>query len=237
MWWKRRPVSEEATPPSEAKKERPHRAADERDRGDRGEGPLPEETSTVKVVDRRWWARNEPENDDAARSAKPTYIEELETQLTQKDTLLTEYAARYTTAAKEFEDTRARLRKEVSKDVEREKRRVLASFLEIIDNLDRAIDTSSAASDSNPSVANLLQGVELVRQQFLLTLNSYGVERIEAGAASFDPNLHDAISVVPVTDAERDSVVIDVVTPGYRLGDEVLRPATVTVGKLVPAPQ
>lgn len=230
-------MSEQASPPSEVRKERPRGAANERDWGDGGEGALPEETPALKVVDRRWWARNEPENDDAARSAKPTYIEELETQLTHKDTLLTEYVARYTTAAKEFEDIRARLRKEVSKDVEREKRRVLSSFLEIIDNLDRAIDASSAASDSNPSLANLLQGVEMVRQQFLLTLNSYGVERIEAGAASFDPNLHDAISVVPVTDAERDGVVIDVVTPGYRLGDEVLRPATVTVGKLVPAPQ
>ena len=230
-------MSEQATPPNKVGKERPSGAGDERNRDDRGEGTLAEETPAVRVVDRRWWARDEPENHDAARSDKPTYIEELETQLAHKDTLLADYAARYKTAAKEFEDTRVRLRKEVAKDVEREKRQVLTSFLEIIDNLDRAIDASHAASDTGSGAVSLLQGVEMVRQQFLLTLNSYGVERIEAGAAPFDPNLHDAISVVPVTDTERDDVVIDVVTPGYRLGDEVLRPATVTVGKLAPAPR
>ena len=228
-------MSERSAPPNEVEKEHPSGPADARDRD--GEGDLPEEAPAVRVVDRRWWARDEPQNDDAARSDKPTYIEELETQLAHKDTLLTDYAARYKTAAKEFEDTRVRLRKEVAKDVEREKRRVLTSFLEIMDNLDRAIDASRDASDPSPGVVSLLQGVEMVRQQFLLTLHSYGVERIEAGAAPFDPNLHDAISVVPVTDTERDDVVMDVVKPGYRLGDEVLRPATVTVGKLAPAPQ
>lgn len=204
-------------------------------RADKGEVGLAGDAPDVKVVDRRWWARDAAEHDEGARSDKPSYIEDLETQLADKDKLLTDYAARYKAAANEFEETRVRLRKEVAKDVEREKRGVLTSFLEVLDNLDRAIDASRDASDDHPGVVKLLNGVEMVQQQFLLTLGRYGVERIDAGGAPFDPNLHDAISVAPVTDTAREDIVVDVVKPGYQLGDEVLRPATVTVGKLAPA--
>jgi molecular chaperone GrpE (heat shock protein) len=230
-------VSNRSTPPEGTETERPIAPAEDRGRDGEAEADQSEETPDVRVVDRRWWARDDSESPEGARSDKPTYVEELETQLVHKDELLTDYAARYKTAAKEFEDTRVRLRKEVAKDIDREKRRVLASFLDIVDNLDRAIAASRDAADDSPGVVSLLTGVEMVRQQFLLTLNSYGVERIEAGGTQFDPNRHDAISVVPVTDSEQDGVVINVVKPGYQLADEILRPATVTVGKLAPEPQ
>ena len=229
-------MSDRYAPPEGTEAEHPGGPAGGDDRGGDPEVTLSEETPDVKVVDRRWWARKDSDS-DGTRSDKPAYVEELETQLAHKDGLLSDYAARYKTAAKEFEDTRVRLRKEVAKDVDREKRRVLTSFLEIVDNLDRAIEASRETADDSSGVVSLLTGVEMVRQQFLLTLHSHGVERIEVGAARFDPNRHDAISVVPVTDPERDDMVIDVVKPGYQLGDEVLRPATVTVGKLARAPQ
>ena len=110
----------------------------------------------------------------------------------------------------------------------------MATFLEVLDNLDRAIEASRDASTDNQGVLNLLKGVKMVRQQFLTTLQSYGVERIEASGESFDPNLHDAISTVLVNETEREDIVIDIVKPGYQVNDEVLRPATVTVGKLAP---
>ena len=78
----------------------------------------------------------------------------------------------------------------------------------------------------------------MVRQQFLATFDGHGVQPIDAAGEPFDPNLHDAVSTVPVTETDREGRVIDVVTPGYRVEDEVLRPARVTVGKLVsPAPE
>ncbi len=203
----------------------------------------PESDATVRVVDRRWWARPEvsDEDDGSGGSSKPTYVAELERklgeldrQLEEKNALLKEYAAKYTAAAQEFDDTRVRLRREVAKDVDRETRRVLASFLEIIDNLDRAI---AAAGDAD-GVSGLHEGVVMVRQQFLTTLDSHGVQPIDAVGEPFDPNLHDAVSMVPVTETDREGRVIDVVTPGYRVADDVLRPAAVTVGKLAsPAPE
>ena len=214
------------------------RARDQRT--NRGAADVPdvgaaEDDRNVRVVDRRWWARSDGADDGhGTRSDKPSYIEELEKKLADKDELLKDYAAKYRTAATEFDETRARLRKEVAKDVDRERRTVLASFLEVVDNLDRAIAASREAATGNPGALAMLQGVEMVRQQFLATLNTYGVVPIDASCQPFDPNLHDAVSTVPVTDASQNSVVIDVVKPGYSISDDVLRPAVVTVGKLTP---
>jgi molecular chaperone GrpE len=105
---------------------------------------MPEEhDSPVKVVDRRWWARGESGAAESAESSlKPTYVEELERKLAEKDKEAQEYLTKYRRASQEFEDARARMRKELAKDAERSRREVLVCFLEVIDNLDRAIDAA-----------------------------------------------------------------------------------------------
>ena len=183
------------------------------------------EPAEVRIVDKRWWAQEE--SSDEARSTKPSYVAELEQQLADKDELIKNYAEKYKKAAKEFEQTRTRVRRDVEKDVEREKRKVLSSFLEIIDNLDRAIEAGRSASTNSA----LLKGVELVHQQFLTMLDGYGVTQINANGEVFDPNLHNAISTVPVNDVKLHNIIIDVVKLGYKVENEVLRHASVTVGK------
>jgi molecular chaperone GrpE len=184
----------------------------------------------VKVVDRRWWARGEDSESNAAADAstKPTYVEELERSVAEKDKQVQEYLTKYRQAAQEFEEARARMRKELAKDAERSRREVLVSFLEVIDNLDRAIE---AATQADAPANALLQGVELVRQQFLGKLEGLGVQRIEMGSAGFDPLLHEAVSVVPVNDPAQEGRIVGVVRHGYRIGSEVLRPALVAVAK------
>jgi molecular chaperone GrpE len=185
----------------------------------------------VKVVDRRWWARGEdPEGGSTERtSLKPTYVEELERQIAEKDKQVQEYLGKYRQAAQEFENARARMRKEVAKDAERGRREILISLLEVVDNLDRAIDAARQAGTSTSDP--LLQGVDLVRQQFLAKLDGFGIRRIEPGNDLFDPSLHEAVSAVPAADPSQDGRVVGVVRPGYKIGDEVLRPALVAVAK------
>lgn len=180
----------------------------------------------VKVVDRRWWARGD-DGGAPERSTKPTYVEELEQQLAEKDRLAQEYIAKYRQAASEFEESRLRLRREISKDVERGRREILADLLEVVDNLDRAIESSrqSATADA------LLQGVEMVRRQFLSKLEGLGVKRIDVDGAEFDPLRHEAISTVPAQRPEDDGRVVGVVRHGYAIGEDVLRPASVAVAK------
>jgi molecular chaperone GrpE len=193
----------------------------------------------VKVVDRRWWARGDdggaPRAGEAAQ--KPTYVEELERRAADAEKQAQEYLGKYRQASQEFEDARARMRKELAKDAERSRRDVLVSLIEVVDNLDRAIDAagkaprpgSGQAGDTSPDL--LLQGVEMVQQQFLAKLDGFGVKRIDALGKEFDPTLHEAVTAVPAADASSEGRVMGVITHGYRIGDEVLRPALVAVGK------
>ena len=188
----------------------------------------------VKVVDRRWWARGDDAVGDAPRgSSKPSFVEELERRLAEAENQAKEYLGKYRQAAQEFEDARARMRKELARDAERSRREVLISLLEVVDNLDRAID---AAKVSGKDVADpLLQGVEMVRQQFLAKLDGFGVKRIDTQGAVFDPLLHEAVTMVEAASPDADGRVVGVIAHGYRVGDEVLRPALVAVGRLQPA--
>lgn len=185
----------------------------------------------VKVVDRRRWREDGESNPEAApqTSRKPTYVEELEQKLAQREKEAEEYLAKYRQASREFEDARARMRKELAKDAERSRREVLISLLEVVDNLDRAIDAAQNAGTAPNDP--LLQGVGLVRTQFLAKLDGFGVKRIQSEGAVFDPLLHEAVSAVPAADPSQDGRIVGVVRHGYRVGEEVLRPALVAVAK------
>jgi molecular chaperone GrpE len=181
----------------------------------------------VKVVDRRWWARGDDGVAPAERS-KPTYVEELERQLAEKDKTAQEYIAKYRQAASEFEESRLRLRREISKDIERARRETLSDLLDVVDNLDRAIDAAEKGSSRDA----LLQGVQIVQRQFLAKLESLGVKRIDSEGAAFDPLKHEAVSTVPAATAEDDGRVVGIIRHGYTIGEDVLRPASVAVAKI-----
>ncbi|HEY7056725.1 MAG TPA: nucleotide exchange factor GrpE [Vicinamibacterales bacterium] len=185
----------------------------------------------VKVVDRRWWARGDDGEGAAAHpsSLKPTYVEELEQKVAEKDKQVQEYLSKYRQAAQEFEDARARMRKELARDAERNRREVLVGLLDVLDNLDRAVDSARSAGTSQEDP--LLLGVEMVRRQFLAKLDGFGVTRIETANASFDPLLHEAVSVVPTDNPADEGRIVGIVRSGYRIRDEVLRPALVAVAK------
>ena len=188
-----------------------------------------EQEIPVKVVDRRWWARDRDAAAEEPRGSKPSYVEELERRLADAEKQAQEYLGKYRQSAQEFEDARARMRKELAKDAERSRREVLISLLEVIDNLDRAIDAAKGAA-ADP----LLQGVEMVRLQFLAKLEGFGVRRIDSQGAMFDPRFHEAVTMVEAPNPDADGRIVGVIAHGYRIGDEVLRPALVAVGQLQP---
>ncbi len=183
----------------------------------------------VKVVDRRWWANTEAAaaEREGGSSLKPTYVEELEQKVVEKDKQIQEYLAKYRQASSEFEEMRLRLRREISKDIERTRREILSELLEVVDNLERALD----AAKRSPSADALLQGVEMVRRQFLSKLEGLGVKPIDSSDSRFDPALHEAVSTVPASSPDQDGMVVGVIRQGYRIGDDVLRPAAVAVAK------
>jgi molecular chaperone GrpE len=186
------------------------------------------EEPQLRVVDRRWWAR--ANTDEAAaeetRERKPSYVEDLERQLADKSSQLQTYLVEHRRALDEFEQVKARIRRDTAREVERGRRAVIIELLEVLDNLDRAIAAAAPNADSQA----LLKGVQLVRDQFLAKLQTLGVTRLQALDHAFDAAHHEAVSTAPVDDAQ-DGIVIAVVKEGYAIGDEILRPASVVVGK------
>jgi molecular chaperone GrpE len=181
----------------------------------------------IQVVDRRWWARRDAGEGDSGATTfeKPSYVREIEDRLAAKDEELRATLTRYRDANAEFEQARVRMRRDVAKEVERGTRAILADLLDVVDNLDRAID---AARASAPGTA-LLQGVEMVRAHFLAKLDGFGVKTIDTTGRAFDPSVHEAATIVPVTDPDQDGLVVGVIRQGYTIGDDVLRPAVVAV--------
>jgi molecular chaperone GrpE len=189
--------------------------------------------SDLKVTDRRWWAKN-----DSAPAAteepklKPTYVEELEAQVAVKDAELQQLLTRFRGASEEFDQARARLRKEVMRDVERGRRAMLVPFLGVLDNLDRAL----AAACDRPEDP-FVQGISLVRQQFLQTLAGLNVTPVNPLGQPFDPAQHEAAATTPGQPGIPEGQVVGVIRPGYLIGDEVLRPALVAVAGAPAAPE
>jgi molecular chaperone GrpE len=189
-----------------------------------------DDASDLKVTDRRWWARGDADTPAPEEpKLKPTYIEELEARIAAKDVEIQQLLSKYRGAADEFDQARVRLRKEITRDVERSRRQVLVSFLEILDNLDRAL---AAAGDraGDPFV----QGVSLVRQQFLATLEGFGVSRLDPLGQPFDPSKHEAAATAPAEPDIAEGQIVGVIRPGYVIGDDVLRPAMVAVAGSTP---
>lgn len=119
-------------------------------------------------------------------------------------------------------------RKRVERDRQRE--RVLAGeekaldFLPVLDNLDRAL-----AVDGEADGKSILQGVTMVRRQFLSVLESMGVEQIATVGTAFSPSWHEAVAAEPTDDPEKNGVITEEILSGFRSGDRVLRPAKVKV--------
>lgn len=101
----------------------------------------------------------------------------------------------------------------------------------VADDLRRALDAAdeSAAIVEGPAKA-LCEGVELIERQFLKVLERHSIRMFDPQGARFDPNVHQAMFEVPNAEVPAGSVV-QVVQPGFMIGDRVLRPAMVGVSK------
>lgn len=148
-------------------------------------------------------------------------IEELENQNAElKD--------KYMRAMAETENIRKRAAKEKIDIIKRANKDLLLSLLNFMDNFERAIK----AGENNPDIQNseYYKGIELIHKQFIDFIHDNGVEEIECLGGEFDPNMHEALTMVEIPDCENEKIV-EVYAKGYKLNDELLRTAKVIVGK------
>jgi molecular chaperone GrpE len=193
-----------------------------------------EDESEIRVTDRRRIQLNEDQETDRnvdvqPPSLKPSYVEELEARTRAAEQKVQEVNARFEQLRKhlqkETDETRQRLNKAADERAQGEKANFIAALLPVLDNLERAEEAASGAS-----AADIAEGVRRTAASFQNALAAAGVEPIDAVGQEFDPALHEAVETAEV-DPEDAGKVLSEYAKGYRMGDRLLRPARVKVGR------
>ena len=153
----------------------------------------------------------EKESDPLEKAQKE--IEELKTQLLYK--------------VAEFDNYRKRTLKERAELILNGGEKFITAILPIIDDMERAIENGTKTDD--PEV--LREGMNLIHQKFIKTLEAQGVSTIETENADFDTDVHEAVAMVPGMGDDKKGKVIDCLQKGYKLNDKVIRHAKVAVGQ------
>lgn len=194
-------------------------------------------TPTVKVVDRRRFRQDGeplpdsgPEEIHAPAGEAPVEAAaaplELEEKLRAQAARIDELSRAYAALLEDNKAFRARMERERDRAVEAERTRVAQALLEAADELELAL--AAVPEDGG----TLQRGVKLVLAGLVRRIADLGATRLEVAGRPFDPAVAEAVDVVAVADASQDGLVVAEVRAGWRIGDRLLRPARVRVGKL-----
>jgi len=168
----------------------------------------------------------EQENVQDAEQAEPlegtVELDSVSEVLTEEIAELKEQVLR---AQAETQNARRRAEQDVEKARKFALEKFVADLLPVADNLERAIDAGNADDEAQKAV---LEGVELTLKSLQETLKKYKVEAISPEGEPFDPQLHQAMSMVPNPDVEPNTV-LNVFQKGYTLNGRLVRPAMVVV--------
>lgn len=133
----------------------------------------------------------------------------------------------YREVQEEIQATKDRLHRQATAREERRRGEVVSALFDPLQNLRRSIDATRKGASTEDTVS----GLEIVVGQFMDAFKKLGLEEVPGKGTPFDPNLHEALTTMPVTDPALDDVVIDVFDAGYRIGNTLIQPARVIVGR------
>lgn len=140
---------------------------------------------------------------------------------------LAEVLAAYRKLKSENDGYRDRITRNLERRFDQRRERLLLRFIEILDNLDRALEAAELSYAGNP----LIEGLILVRTQLLQTLQEEGLERIPVVGLPYDPAVSEAVETRPVDDPDQHQMVVRDLQRGYRLNGRVARASRVVVGE------
>src|SRR4051812_43696021 len=173
------------------------------------QGVVPPTTSPTGEADQQ---------DDGSREVEEDFERLLQDAQKERDEYL-ELAKR---TKADFENFRKRVAADVQGARARGKAEVAREVIDAVDNLERALEAADGEGEG------LQSGVEMVLASLRETLQRHGIEAVEPKGEKFDPNQHEALSTMPVEGTEGGTVV-EVMQKGYRMGEQLIRPARVVV--------
>jgi len=167
-----------------------------------------------------------PEATEAAADAEaalPDDVARLKELLDDERAKAQTYMQNWQRAAADYQNFKRRVEDERSEVARFASAALVINLLPLIDDLERALQNV----DAHLAGLTWVDGIRLIHRKFQAVLEMTGVEEVPADGQTFDPALHEAVSQGP----GEENKVIAVVQKGYRLGDRVIRPAMVVVGK------
>lgn len=166
--------------------------------------------------------RDVPAPDEPVQGDDPTR-EELHARLEEAQAELAACEDRYLRTRADLENYRKRAERELERRVREQGDELLRGWLEVVDSMERAL----ALEVDDPRIA---EGLRAFLGQMEAILARHGVSRIGAVGDRFDPELHEAIAVVPDPRHSADTIA-DIARSGYAVDDRVIRPAQVAVAR------
>jgi len=147
----------------------------------------------------------------------------LEEQLAAANARADENYSKFLLAVADFDNYRKRTQRDIDSMVSSRRRMLLERLLPVLDNLQRALQFNTKGEALRDGLEQTLRGFEAV-------MANEGVKPIDVNGQPFDPRVAEAVGTVPADGVAEDTVV-DVTEKGYKLGEELLRPAKVIVAK------
>lgn len=189
-----------------------------------------EESSTI--LDDQ--TQNEAENAEESKSKtskhnkKPTQEEKLKMEIEELNNQVAELKDKYLRLFAEFDNYKKRTIKEKVDMMKTAAQDTMSALLPVLDDFDRA---KKNAQDENSVVHFDNEGVLLVYNKLIHSLNQKGLQPMESTGKDFNPEYHEAITEVPAPSDEMKGKIIDTIEKGYFLKDKLIRHAKVVVGK------
>ena len=171
-------------------------------------------------------ASSDPElsSNSGQENVKTELAENLSAELDTARAEANEWREKYLRLLAEFDNFRKRIRQDTEQQRNFAAESVIVSLLPIIDDLDRMLATGADVDDP------YRRGAELIREKLHRLLRSRGVTPVESLGAPFNPDEHDALLMRPTNDFPAGTV-LEVIVPGYRQGDRMIRHAQVVVSE------
>lgn len=194
-----------------------------------------DDDAEIRVTDRRRIQLDDEAGADYAKEVqapnlKPSYVEELETRTKAAEQKVQEVQSRFEQLRRqlqnETDETRQRLNRAADERAQLEKNDFIAALLPVLDNLDRATEAAETGASSDL----ISEGIRRTASSFENALAAAGVEPVESVGQPFNPELHEAVETVEV-EPEMEGKVVAEYSRGYKIGDRLLRPARVKVGR------
>jgi len=162
----------------------------------------------------------------AGAESEETTRRDLEKELEKTTKEAAENYDKYLRAAAELENYRKRAARDKADAINFGNETLMRDLLPIIDSLERALEHTSSSNDFD----SFVEGLKLIYDKLLRTLEKNGVERIDAAGKDFDPNFHEAVLQVESVELD-DNKVVETYENGYLLNGRLLRPVKVSVSK------